>query len=132
MKKTEKNPDLTRKVQVQKNPSNGFFLPGTSGNPAGRPKGSRNKLNEDFIRAMSDDFSQHGISVIQTVRCEKPDVYLKVVASLQPKEIDIRDRSLDDLSDEEVFDALAAIRSIKQEMDKSGTRKPRSGEKAAH
>ena len=63
------------------------FKPGQSGNPAGRPKGARSKLGEAFIKAMLEDFEQHGILAVETVRSEKPDQYLKVIASILPKEI---------------------------------------------
>ena len=33
------------------------------GNP-GRPKGSRNKLGEDFIAAVAEDFAKHGMKAI--------------------------------------------------------------------
>jgi hypothetical protein len=62
--------------------------PGEVRNPRGRPKGARSKLGEDFIQALQSDFSEHGKEVIQTVRGEKPDQYLKVIASVLPKEID--------------------------------------------
>lgn len=65
------------------------FVPGQSGNPKGRAKGSRNKLGEAFISALHDDFQEHGAAVIATVRQEKPDQYLKVVASILPKEVKI-------------------------------------------
>jgi len=65
------------------------FAPGASPNPAGRPKGSRNKLGEAFIQALYEDFTEHGTNVIETVRCEKPDQYLKVVASILPKELKV-------------------------------------------
>lgn len=64
------------------------FKPGQSGNPAGRPKGARSKLGEAFLKDMLADFEQHGKSVIEAVRAEKPDQYLKVVASILPKEIE--------------------------------------------
>ena len=84
-----------------------------NGNRAGRPKGSRQKLNEDFIAALSADFEENGQEVIQKVRTESPAVYMKIVASLQPKEIDVRDKTLEDLTDSEIFDALASIRHLK-------------------
>lgn len=67
------------------------FKPGAewNGNADGRPKGSRNKLTEDFLKALSDDFEQHGKSVIQTVREEEPAKYLTVVAQLVPKDVDV-------------------------------------------
>jgi hypothetical protein len=62
------------------------WKPGESGNPAGRPKGARNKINEDFLDALQVDFEQHGPTVIARVRQTMPHIYLKVVASLLPKE----------------------------------------------
>lgn len=65
----------------------GRFVPGQSGNPAGRPKGARSKLTEQFLKAMLEDFEAHGIAAIAKVREDKPDQYLKVVAAIIPKEI---------------------------------------------
>lgn len=62
-----------------------FIVPPVS---PGRPKGARSKLGEAFLEAMYADFQQHGVVAIETVRTEKPDQYLKVVASILPKEIE--------------------------------------------
>lgn len=84
------------------------FKPGQSGNPAGKPKGARNKLGEEFIEALFDDFKVHGPNVIARVRQEKPDAYLKVVASLLPREINLK-TPLEELTDEQL---TARIRQL--------------------
>lgn len=69
----------------------GRFVAGNSGN-GGRPKGARTKLGEAFLEAMYSDFTEHGVAAIVKVRDEKPDQYLKVVASILPKEIEAGER----------------------------------------
>lgn len=88
------------------------WQPGQSPNPAGRPKGSRNKLSESFLAAMSDDFEQHGVEVIEKVRIERPQDYLKIIASIVPKEFLVKEQSLEDMSDDELLEVLASVRSI--------------------
>jgi hypothetical protein len=61
------------------------FQPGNAGGP-GRPKGARHKLKELFLTALANDFEAHGIEAINRAREEKPDTYLKVIASILPKE----------------------------------------------
>jgi len=58
------------------------------GNP-GRPKGSKNKISKEYLAALAEDFERYGVAVIERVRKERPDVYLKLVASLVPKDFDV-------------------------------------------
>jgi hypothetical protein len=88
-------PDNTPAVSPLKAP----WQPGQSGNPAGRPKGARSKLGQQFLEKMLADFEKHGIEVIENVRIKKPDQYLKVVASILPKEIEAGEETLNALSE---------------------------------
>ena len=58
------------------------FVAGVSGNPDGRPKGSRNKLTETFLDIVAKDFAENGAEAIERVRREDPVMYLRIVGSL--------------------------------------------------
>lgn len=76
------------------------FKKGQSGNPNGRGKGSRNLLDEAFVDALYKDFKQGGVEAISACRETKPDVYLKVIAQVLPKRIDVKaDEALADFAD---------------------------------
>lgn len=93
----------------------GRFLKGTGegGGAGGRLPGSRNRLQKVFVDALAKDFAEHGAGVINIVRIERPAEYLRVVASVLPKEFVVTDAGLGDLSDEEIMEALAKIRRAK-------------------
>jgi hypothetical protein len=65
------------------------FKPGQSGNPKGRPKGARNRLGTQFLEALEADFARFGPQAIVLMRERKPDIYIRVVAGLLPKEANI-------------------------------------------
>jgi hypothetical protein len=65
------------------------FKRGQSGNPNGRPKGARNRLGTQFLEALETDFKQFGPQAIALVREKKPEIYMRVVADLLPKEANI-------------------------------------------
>lgn len=102
------------------------FKPGQSGNPQGRPLGSRHKLGEDLITALAKDFEKHGESVVRMVREEKPDQYLKVIASLLPKEVEIKRTTLDGLTDDELSTGLATLRALIASGVRAGGASPSS------
>jgi hypothetical protein len=99
---------MTEITKLQQRPDH-LWKPGTSGNPAGRPRGSRNKLAEDFVAALYDDFRDHGAAAIAACRAEKPDVYVRVIANLLPRDMTIKVQQLDDLTDEQLMHKLAAL-----------------------
>jgi len=89
----------------------GTFAPGISGNPRGKPKGSRTKLGEAFISDLQADWIANGADVITKVRAERPADYLKVVASILPKELNVRVDPLEEMDDDELTAIVAAARA---------------------
>ena len=81
----ERHTDNREKKQRNLKP----FKPGQSGNPKGRPKGARNRLGSQFLEALEADFNKQGAQAIAVVRENKPEVYMRIVADLLPKEANI-------------------------------------------
>jgi hypothetical protein len=77
----------------------------------GRAKGAKNRLSHAFLTALAEDFELHGIDALRITRIERPAEYIKIVAGLMPKELEIMDSRLTDLSDEELDVFIAKLRA---------------------
>jgi len=105
---------MAAKAMTDKKPKQdtktGQFLTGGS---TGRKKGARNRLHADFVVALQDDFQVFGAATIQIVRVESPKEYLKIIASVLPKEFILEDGRLESMGDDELEEYLAEIRRLK-------------------
>jgi hypothetical protein len=93
------------------------FKPGRSGNPKGRPRGSRHRLSERVLADLTADFEDHGAAAIRHARENDPAAYVRVIASLLPKHIEKVLNPLEDLTDDELeqLDRLLATAACQAE-----------------
>ena len=68
----------------------------------GRGKGTRNKLGSVFLEKLLQEFEEFGEEAIRICRVERPHEFLKIVASILPKEFEITDSRLHEISDDEL------------------------------
>lgn len=86
------------------------WKPGQSGNPGGSPVGYRKSLQGDFLKMLSEDFKVHGRTAIVNARLSDPIGYVKTIAALLPKELEIT-RPLGALTDDELTAIVERLQS---------------------
>jgi hypothetical protein len=98
-----------------------------SGNPNGRPKGSRNRISETALKALADDFDAHGVAVIEKVRTERPHDYLKIIVAVLPRRMEIEDAFADKPPHKMTDDELEAIIwKTQRQLEAMGVEQPLS------
>jgi len=72
---------------------------------------ARRRVNEDFLNALHADFLEHGREIIRRAGQEQPGTYLKVLAQLVPKELQVEHSGsvISKLSDEQLSAMIAAL-----------------------
>jgi hypothetical protein len=94
-------------TKVSKGPHR--FKPGQSGNPAGRPVGSRVKLEEVFVADLVEAWKLHGKAALDTVATKEPAKFAQIAASVLPKQTqNTRIHKLELMTDRELAELLEA------------------------
>ena len=65
------------------------FQPGQSGNPKGRPVGSRNKLSETFITDLAELWDEQGPDILRRVATDEPSKMLAAMVQVLPKDFQV-------------------------------------------
>ena len=81
---------------------------GVFGKSPGRSPGVRNRLSHAFLTDFLADWQAGGPAAIKTVRMRDPSTYLRVAASILPKEM-LVEATLNDMSDPGLDDLIEAV-----------------------
>ena len=87
------------------------FKPGNNANPAGRPRGAKNKLHRSFIEALTKDFEENGEKAIRQLRVTAPGKYLQIIANTLPREFFFQYDTVTSLTDDELDRMIETFRS---------------------
>jgi uncharacterized protein DUF5681 len=96
------------------------WKPGQSGNPNGRPQGSRNKLSEDFLADLHESWLAFGKAALVTAAWTDPVAYVRLVASLIPRELEATITPVPERMSTAQLEALLA-RELQSGLDPAAT-----------
>ena len=104
-------------------PLNGrLWKPGESGNPNGRPVGSRNQFSNSFMADLASVWAEHGRSAMEQTARTMPSVFFAPAARVLPKDVAI--------TLEQTYpggltpDDIAVLRAIKESIPDADARSP--------
>ena len=90
---------------ILRDPETGVFLKGKKGGP-GRPKGSRNKLTEQFLSDVYNAWQESGETCIAEMIADKPGDFVKLVATIIPKEATLNINDHSEMTDDELAERI--------------------------
>ena len=70
--------------------SNTSWAQGQSGNPAGRPKGSKDAITKAFLEDVTENWESNGPATLEAAREKNPAEFCRMIASLLPKDLNVR------------------------------------------
>ena len=76
----------------------------------GRPAAVRNKFSNAFLTDFLADWQSNGAAAIKTVRVRDPSTYLRVAASILPKELMVDAVMTTGMTAEERIEMIAALK----------------------
>jgi hypothetical protein len=82
-----------------------LFQPGH----AGRPTGTRNKLQADFLRDLAEAWARDGANALKVMIAEQPADFVRVCASRMPREL-IFENVMSDLDEQQVDELIMVLR----------------------
>jgi hypothetical protein len=94
------------------------WMPGESGNPAGRPVGARQKIAEALLADLHEVWAEHGKDVLTRLAKDDPGKLASIAYGLLPRDIfiNVQQQAPGGLD----ADAYAALRSLLNVIERCG------------
>ena len=102
------------------------WKPGESGNPSGRPLGSKQKIAEAIIRDISTAWQTHGATVLDRMATEEPAKFAQLAAGLIPRDLSVTlsARLPGNLEPDDWQIALDVFQAVKDALPDASDRQP--------
>jgi len=96
------------------------YQKGHKGGP-GRPPGSKNKLQEDFLRDFCAVWEESGISAIRDMAVNDPARFVEAAIKVLPKDVNHNIRhSAAEMSDDELAELIRSSRGVAETEENTG------------
>jgi hypothetical protein len=95
------------------------WVPGQSGNPAGRSIGARSRFTEAFVGDVAAAWEKYGSSILEMMITSEPAKFAELASRLVPRDVALKIEQPPNpsgLSAEEWRILLEIVRAIKQEL----------------